>query len=122
VKQIGTPSFTCKHVQAVNNRYGEHKRGSQPGNAWPLDVGYMTITEIQAKNPELRRTTIASRLDAGERQLQKLIAPPRARGSKVTPAMKSGYARVDERAKRARIIRADKRAFFAQQKAGHKAL
>lgn len=119
MKQLGTPAFTGKHIQAV-----ARKLGSSPVIAkeflWPLDVGGRTANQIAALAPWLSKGTILSRLKNGERKLNRLIARPKNRcESARTDRQKAAWSETLRKRKCHKVIAKERRDYQAKQSSFH---
>lgn len=122
MQTIKTPAFTCRTIQAVINRYGLRKRGTEVKGAYPLDVGYMTPKEIQERNPDLAMNVIYARLFTGERRLEMLIRPAQLPKGPRTQKQKEGFAKRMGGARKAESVAFERLQYLRRLKAGHKQL
>lgn len=119
MQQIGPKGLTRKHVAAVAATVPFGAKTAKEYR-WPLDVGERTLNQLLDLAPWMKRATIESRLNRGERRLEALIARPDP------VAIKAGNrARMIQKIKKdrkERVIAYDRRQYLARMKAGHKEL
>lgn len=125
MKMLGTPGHALKHIEAVTNRYGLRKRGdsSKPnpkgrGPAvylWPIEGEQLTIDEICARFPGIKRCTIISRINHGDRTWAKLGRPVGV----VTEKQLAVWRERERKRELFAKVRAERRAAYAEKLKGH---